>query len=547
VLAPVSEWRVILSLGRLHCISNLGLRPPLMDPRNIPRSIYATLERVDSRIGLHFYNLHNSPLYHLHILKMSVFNKRSLQSRRQRQEEAPTPARERHVAALPPYEPPTCPLTERALRDLSNLSNERPRLNRQYDKHLQKSLQNLTSCTGDINDVLYGAKERVRRLAEKRERQDEDAEKGEDEEAAEIRALELERRVERLTRESERAVRELVDWRRELQKEGDVLKQVGDEAATNAMKAAAAATQASQRPAAPARRRRAVSDDEDLDDTNNGDASFIPDDTVMSGVSGAADANTLSPLEILLREKAAYIEKYASMSLAQKYASDNDYIGFRKIIHDAQFPGENAPPMPHASTWFEGLEPPTRGTQASRPRRQATQAGHEHEHDEEDEEEEIQIQGVVSSLKCPLTLKTFRQPYSNRVCKHTFEKSAILEFHHANAVAFADPVNGVRARGRQAMAGKKMLKCPAAGCEAMLSLEDFYDDQIIFRQVKRQEAQEREEEERDAMGGDDVVVPATQRDEGDGGFRSFVGSSPKVDRKSGRRKQLAPVKGEDSD
>jgi len=73
---------------------------------------------------------------------------------------------------------------------------------------------------------------------------------------------------------------------------------------------------------------------------------------------------------------------------------------------------------------------------------------------------------VVSSLKCPLTLQTFKEPYSNHVCKHTFEKSAILQFHRENAVSFVDPSQGGR-RGRGVPVGPKQLKCPERGCDAV--------------------------------------------------------------------------------
>lgn len=144
----------------------------------------------------------------------------------------------------------------------------------------------------------------------------------------------------------------------------------------------------------------------------------------------------------------------------------------------------------------------------------------------EDDDDDIQMTAVVSSLKCPLTLQTFKEPYSNRVCKHTFEKSAILQFHRENAVSFVDPSQGGR-RGRGVPAGPKQLKCPERGCDAvsqklhvkchphsnihqMLELNDFYLDNLILRQVKRQEAQAAADMEDDLEEGDDVIVPGTQ-------------------------------------
>jgi hypothetical protein len=63
----------------------------------------------------------------------------------------------------------------------------------------------------------------------------------------------------------------------------------------------------------------------------------------------------------------------------------------------------------------------------------------------------------------------------------------------------------------------------------MLKLDDFYDDQIILRQVKRQEAQAAAEMEEELESGDDVVIPGTQqnlRGVDDSGFRSYIEEDP---------------------
>jgi len=147
-----------------------------------------------------------------------------------------------------------------------------------------------------------------------------------------------------------------------------------------------------------------------------------------------------------------------------RYAEHNDYIGFKRIVHDAQHPGDNAPPVPPASTWFLDEIVASTNPSAARRRRMATQTDNTENGDDDDDD--IQMTAVVSSLKCPLTLQTFKEPYSNRVCKHTFEKSAILQFHHENAVSFTDPSQGGR-RGRGFPAGPKQLKCPERGCDAV--------------------------------------------------------------------------------
>lgn len=97
----------------------------------------------------------------------------------------------------------------------------------------------------------------------------------------------------------------------------------------------------------------------------------------------------------------------------------------------------------------------------------------------------------------------FKEPYSNNVCNHTFEKSYFLEYFKDTATVFAAPGQG-RPRG-QPPQGTKQARCPQSGCEKvrpevpngidctkhkhlqMLRLEDFYDDQLIVRKVQRME------------------------------------------------------------
>lgn len=86
--------------------------------------------------------------------------------------------------------------------------------------------------------------------------------------------------------------------------------------------------------------------------------------------------------------------------------------------------------------------------------------------DAEETDDDVVIARATTNLKCPLTLQMFEVPYSNNVCKHSFEKSAIIEYYNENAVVFGQPQQGGRRRG-QAPQGPKKVKCPALGCEAV--------------------------------------------------------------------------------
>jgi hypothetical protein len=58
-------------------------------------------------------------------------------------------------------------------------------------------------------------------------------------------------------------------------------------------------------------------------------------------------------------------------------------------------------------------------------------------------------------------LRYFEEPYSNNICPHTFEKSAIIDYVRNQGVAFTQ-------RGHTAPSGPKRAKCPQSGCEQVI-------------------------------------------------------------------------------
>jgi len=115
---------------------------------------------------------------------------------------------------------------------------------------------------------------------------------------------------------------------------------------------------------------------------------------------------------------------------------NNDYKGFKQTVHDAQNQGENAPPLPKATQWFTNNS----------------------DDEDENEDDDIIIAGASTNLNCPITLQTFEVPYSSKACKHTFEKSAIVEMIDTTGTIFQDPKSGKR---------EKQLACPTTGCTAV--------------------------------------------------------------------------------
>ena len=228
-------------------------------------------------------------------------------------------------------------------------------------------------------------------------------------------------------------------------------------------------------------------------------------------------------------------------------------------MHDALHPGEDAPPLPHARTWFS--EDNTDLTPRSKRRRQANTTDNTNNDDDDD----VIIARATKNLKCPLTLQLFKEPYSNHVCNHTFEKSAILEYHQANAVAFMAP-SQPRGRGqRPPPGGARQVKCPQTGCEAvsyshshlvlaaanylkMLELKDFYEDQLLLRQVKRSKKQaaaaELDDEEEDDYAGPRGTQSAHPEQIDDDDDDDDDDDEGDVDAEEDRRQTIARVKRE---
>ncbi|KAM0217248.1 hypothetical protein ACHAQI_002117 [Fusarium lateritium] len=343
--------------------------------------------------------------------------------------------------ALPEYEPPVCSLTDAARRSLNDLSNTRPTA--VYQQQINESIRLLGFSVSDIHERLRTQREAL--AAQKARREDKGAEKSEEEQRLEEHLVEFEERVNALTESSEKAVRDLIDRRAELEDEDGILRGVYEAASAEAQE---------QRQKAEAQEDREEEEREELAASS-----------VIKSYKG-------------LRAKQE--QDYKSMSALQRYARNNDYAGFKKLWHDAMA-GEEGPPLPDASRWFtQDGDPVMSGTA------QGIGAG------DDDDDDDIAVAREVISINCPLTLQPLKDPYTNRNCKHTFEKSALLEY--------------LPMRGES--------QCPQAGCSQSFSRsrfdQDFFNDQAMVRRIKRvrqaQEQQEMDEDDDDADGDDDVRV-----------------------------------------
>jgi SUMO ligase MMS21 Smc5/6 complex component len=75
--------------------------------------------------------------------------------------------------------------------------------------------------------------------------------------------------------------------------------------------------------------------------------------------------------------------------------------------------------------------------------------------DDDDDDGDANVIDQVTANKCPLTQKPFVEPVQNKKCKHKYEKNMVLKY-------IADK-NKTR----------RPAKCPAAGCNNILSEKDL--------------------------------------------------------------------------
>lgn len=159
--------------------------------------------------------------------------------------------------------------------------------------------------------------------------------------------------------------------------------------------------------------------------------------------------------QALLLENITWTLKITSRS---RYATHNNYVGFKRIVHDALHPGDDAPPVPHPDTWFPESPHASNSGQA-----RTRNARNHHQTDADLSDDDIAIAREKTSLKCPITLLPFRDPVTSKKCPHSFEKEAILSMISQS---------GARVGGMRRGEGERAVKCPVCEqvCEYSLSL-----------------------------------------------------------------------------
>jgi hypothetical protein len=353
--------------------------------------------------------------------------------------------------APPPYEKPSFPLNPAALRAIEQLTRTH-KLNK-LDSDLLEAQAALSTTAGDINDRLY----QKELAAKKRKTQNEQSSSADPEAEDEIeRNLEEFRsKVEKMTQRMDESMRKMIDAQHSVQ----AIKESIGATSTDA------ATQASTQQA----RTQQYED-------------FQPTDPA----AGTQDLPT--PIEAFRSKTEDAKTRYQANSLTARYAENNNYRDFRRVVHDARHP-EGDVQLPHHSEWFEEGRAPAPGMTGGARRNE----------DAEDSDDDIAVQRTVISTTCPLTLAEFKDPLTSKKCPHSFEAQAILSLIRRS---------GTREGGRGSV---QVHQCPVGGCSKMLSTEDLHKDAVLIRQIKRlQRARELEQEEEDdedgRSGGDRPTV-----------------------------------------
>jgi hypothetical protein len=217
-----------------------------------------------------------------------------VQRNRQRRHDSETSS---EPTPLPPYEPPTCPLSASAKNAIDNLRASHDYS--KYKKHLSTSIGVITTAAADNNDRLAHHKSSVKKHADVRQHKNiADEQKPEHHIEQEQYTDALETKVSDMTTKAEKALRDLIDYRDELAMQDAIMRDVGESIA------AAPTAQLTGR----GRQRGPRADDAEGDEEGPEHENDAP----------AADENILSAVELLKKAKGEHTARYTSKSMRDR-------------------------------------------------------------------------------------------------------------------------------------------------------------------------------------------------------------------------------------
>ncbi|EZF31796.1 hypothetical protein H109_07186 [Trichophyton interdigitale MR816] len=465
---------------------------------------------------------------------------------------------------LPPYEPQIAPLTANAKRKVDTVIKSFH--TRHLKIHLSHATGALSDSVGDTNDRLTEAKGRLeklrRRRREREERRQREAGEEKDNELGdgndssaerqreaekfaqrEEKLAQFEQLVKNTTERLEGGMRSLVDTEVQADKMLDLLSNI----------LAQNSAEVPTKPQARARRARRNQDEED---------SVADDDEQDEETEPPVEVEVIPASRTIADGLADKKREWESLSLAQRYGTNNSYKQFYRVLHESKHSGMDVPPLPHPSTWFqsldvsresnsqnkrrkkkrsqlaqtaegvmeegdvddEGLQPSSSGDENSNESGEEDDNSEHGEDDEDGEDEEggeeeeptqedtqdassgdeVMIKSEKFSITCPLTLRPFDEPVSSTKCPHSFERSAIESMLSRSRQNTFVPLPNDSSRGRN----MRCVKCPV--CNVLITMHDLKRDPVLIRRVKKAirmaaaEAEENNDEDGDE--GEDVEM-----------------------------------------
>ena len=417
---------------------------------------------------------------------------------------------------LPDYEPPSFALDKDGRKALEELSTNRD--SRVYAEHIQKSLHLLSDSVRDINDRYTERKAYVKARQEKRRGAGEGAAKTDPERAGEQAALALREIVPPLTDECELAVRNVIDLQIELEDGTNALK----ETLRTADEETAAQAAARQAAAAAAAQNGGVDDDDD--------------DAVARG---ADQPEIVGPCRTFRQAKKRLADDYAVKTMYERYSINNDYIGFKRMAHDA-IHGTDGKPLPDPSRWF-------------------TQDGRRAEEGDGDDEDDLIIAEESIDIHCPLSMVVMDNPYTSRKCKHTFNKSSLDEFFGRSRekkkcpqtgcgqqVRYLIPLSTARHLARPLPASRRNWLTDIMIQD--LAMVDFYPDPVMLRRIKRAQAGDaRVDVDYDDDDDQDEEAVAKAEDAGEGDTTLDLTQQANIKAEGGRDRGRRPIEAIEDD
>lgn len=345
-----------------------------------------------------------------------------------RQSVRSTPSGDNDANTLPPYKKPSYPLDAEAVRALRDLQG---RSVNDIKKHSKQAAAEITTAAENVNDKL---RDHAEYMARRRKKWDAGKNlQGRDVEERTMQELQL--KVEEATAKLEESMRAVIDSGMAAQRIEETLDWLKNNAPTTLDQEYR--TQRTQREMhrqsqsqADSQRRRTQHIDGDGD--TEMDEGPTPGPTPLDGSRIALTGASELFDSRIQREKNAY----TALSLTARYARNNDYRDFKRIVHDAKY-GDNGPDLGHEDTWFTETGSPAPGITDS------TRRG------ELDDDDDIVVDKASISTRCPITFQQFKEPYSSNKCPHTFEKNAILDMIRT---------------GPHRVNQQKAVDCPVPGC-----------------------------------------------------------------------------------